>query len=90
MRAEAWQRANRRNGVPTKDVYGLPGAGGDLIVFASVGGPDRGTTVKLRISLDEVLALLPKLVKKAEQTAERNARSEAEITARKAARLKQL
>lgn len=89
MKAEAWQRANRRNEVPIKDVYGVSGGGGDLIVSANVGGPDRGTTVKIRIPLDEVLRILPKLVKKAEQTAAQNARKEVEIEARKAARLQQ-
>lgn len=73
--AEAWQRANRRNGVPVRDTM-LSSSPSGLVIRSTVGSQHRAITVKTTISLDDILKFLPKIVDKAQVRAAEKARKE--------------
>lgn len=69
IEVEAWQSANRKNGVTVRETLVVPNSAG-LLVTSIVGSQDRAVAVKIQISLEEILKQLPKMVAKARAKAD--------------------
>lgn len=64
LQVRASQRSNAKNEVPVELAYARSDGTGGLILSSKIGG-ERGIRVEMRLTLEEILAWLPKLTEQA-------------------------